>query len=83
MQQCGGKRASAKRSGSAKYRIHILVPADEYPTLSEMGERVRMALAPLVESGALRELVTRSTTIVDNVFAAHSCYVEYASEYTV
>lgn len=48
-----------------------------------MGERVRAALAPLVESGSLRELVTRSTTIVDNVFAAHSCYVEYASEYTV
>lgn len=82
VQQCGGARKNAKCAGSAKYRIHIIVPADDYAMLSLISEQVRQALSPMVNNGSLRELVTRSSTVVDNVFAAHSCYVEYASEYT-
>ena len=81
VQQCGGIRRNPK-GGSAKYRVHVKVPAADYRQLSHMSEEVRAALAPMVSRGELRELVTRSSTVVDDVFAAHSCYLEYASEYT-
>lgn len=82
VQQCGGYlRAESRLGGYCRYRVHLIVPQDRYLLLPGLCIRAETALRGLVESGRLKLSQPRSATVVDDRFAAHSCFIEYISEF--
>lgn len=82
-QSGANRRAESRRGGYCRYRIYIFVPIDRYSLMDSFAEEAREALRPLEESGALRLDRPRSETAIDDEFRAHTCFIEFVSEFSV
>ena len=70
------------RSGYARYRVHLLVPASRPCELERLAEAVRCALMPMEEAGIIILSQPRGATVTDDDFDALSSLIDYVSYYS-
>ncbi len=83
VQSCGGALSGAGRcTGSCSYRVYLVVPIDEPAALGVLYGRVRTAVQPLVDSGAVSVDKPLSAMMTDDSFSALISHIDYICFYS-